>query len=409
MQLQELFGTDPDVIKPGLSRIRTLCSHLGLHLTTPAVLIAGTNGKGSVATYIHKCLVAHGIHGGLYTSPHLKEVNERCMIGDEFIPHSELLKRATEIKGLNEEHQIGATTFEMITALSLWYFEDQRVDIMIVEVGLGGRFDATNILSPLCSVITSIGLDHEEYLGSSLTQIAFEKAGIVKRNTPVFLGKMDEESFLTIREIAISRNSPCVAFLQDYDLELEHKSWRYKYQDFSFLLPSNRSYPQHQLNNLALALRVLFFLHQNGLFEPTINLLRSTGLINIPGRLTEQEWNGFPVVLDVAHNPDAIQSLCQSLKKKGIEPIFALSILRDKNFKQMVNVLSEFANPIVAFSNSSPRSWQEGDLKSHYPSIPFFDSFHEAIQELSAKIKKGQIIVVTGSFYALEVPLGEMR
>ncbi len=204
-------------IKLGLENIRTLLGSLGgPHHEYPSLIVAGTNGKGSVAAMLARILSGHGFRTGLYTSPHLVRIEERIRIGERLITPGELCRGLAAIRknveGLLASGRLAdpPTYFEVITALALTYFRDSRVDFAVLEVGMGGRFDATNVVTPLVSVITTISKDHQKYLGRSLGEIAFEKAGIIKEGVPVVCGVRRGTAFRVIRRRARELRAPFV-------------------------------------------------------------------------------------------------------------------------------------------------------------------------------------------------------
>ena len=179
--------------KPGLDNTYRLMAHLGNpHTLLPAVHIAGTNGKGSTSHLIAAALQAQGYRVGLFTSPHLVDFRERIRISGEMIPEEEVVRFVAANRAFLDE--IRPSFFETTMALAFWYFAEQKVDIAVIEVGLGGRLDSTNILTPLLSVITNIGIDHTEFLGNTLAEIAAEKAGIIKQHTPCVIGETHPET-----------------------------------------------------------------------------------------------------------------------------------------------------------------------------------------------------------------------
>ncbi len=186
------------------------------HRRFPTLHIAGTNGKGSTAAFLHAMLSAAGYRVGLFTSPHLVDFCERIRLGKRLITQDEVIDGVAALRARIEPAGIHLTPFEMMTLLAFQAFADQQVDIAVVEVGLGGRLDATNVLSPLVSIITSIGLDHQAYLGPTLAHIAREKGGIIKTKIPVVLGTLDTESKHILCDLAEAHGSPVYSAGQDF-------------------------------------------------------------------------------------------------------------------------------------------------------------------------------------------------
>ncbi|MFO0717429.1 MAG: Mur ligase family protein [Nitrospira sp.] len=206
--VQFLYGLQQHGIKLGLETIRALLARVGdPHRGYPVVHIGGTNGKGSTAAMTASMLQAAGHRVGLYTSPHLVDFRERIRVDGVMIPEARV-SALVEVLREAAAPDLAPTFFEFTTALACRYFAECRVDVAVLEVGLGGRFDATNVVTPLASAITSIGLDHEAYLGSTIEAIAFEKAGIVKPGAPVVLGRMDAPARQVIEERASHEGAP---------------------------------------------------------------------------------------------------------------------------------------------------------------------------------------------------------
>ena len=256
------------------------------HENLKTVHIAGTNGKGSVATKMAKALQREGYTVGLYTSPHIHTFRERIRIGDELISEKEIARLLPPLLEIANKKQISATFFDFTTLLAFQYFSDHKIDIGIIETGLGGRLDATNILSPLLSIITSISFDHTKVLGNDLESIAKEKAGIIKRKTPVLIG-------------------PCVprAIVEKYAFDLE-----------SPLKQVTARFSPFDRENQAISAEGLNLLHPH---FPTSMTARRVGLAAVPPcRMEVTEKGKVPVIFDVAHNPDALHQLVKAVRMR---------------------------------------------------------------------------------------------
>ena len=297
----------------------------------PSVHIAGTNGKGSTAAMLHAILSAAGYQAGLFTSPHLIDFCERIRIGARWVSPREVVDTVTAIKSVIEPADIQLTPFEMMTVLAFCIFAQARVDIAIVEVGLGGRLDATNVLTPSVSVITSIGLDHQQYLGATLAEIAREKGGIIKPAVPVVLGKIDQESRDILSRKAREQGSAILSYGRDFTLEKD-ASGRYCYagkqSQYKDLQPSLNG--QFQVHNTAVALASLEYLQDS--FPMTAVQIRA-GLRSVywPGRLDIVSTQPL-VILDGAHNIQALHALLAELPDlaPNRRPIFLFGVMRDK-------------------------------------------------------------------------------
>jgi dihydrofolate synthase/folylpolyglutamate synthase len=340
------------------------------------VLIAGTNGKGSVARLLSSMMP----NAGLYTSPHLVRLNERIRIGEREISDEDL-KDVFEIvkKAASDAHGLlyPPTYFEMVTAMAFLYFRD-RVDFAVLEVGLGGRLDATNIVEQDASVITSIGIDHQEFLGGTIERIASEKAGIIKRNEPVVVGPSADLPI--IREKAGSR---LVLATPDY------------LQKYSNLQP--KLLGRHQLENIAVAVRTAESL---GVSQDAI--VRGVNSTTWPGRL---ERSGR-FLLDGAHNVQAAQALAEFLGEAHSEGVWLIfGAMGDKQFEEMIAILRPHARQFIFTRPQSSRAKDPADLQRLVPGAMTASGVGEAIELARVKAPTDATIVLCGSLYLI----GEAR
>ncbi len=369
----------------------------------PSVHVAGTNGKGSTAAILHAILSAAGYQVGLFTSPHLIDFCERIRIGVRWVSPQEVVDTVAAIKSCIEPAEIRLTPFEMMTVLAFHIFAQARVDIAIVEVGLGGRLDATNVLTPLVSIITSIGLDHQQYLGSTLADIAREKGGIIKPAIPVVLGKLDQESRDVLYRRARDQGSTILSYGQDFTLEKDasgrycYSGKQYQYEDLQLSLNG-----KFQMRNAAVALASLEYLQD--LFPVTAAHV-GTGLqlVHWPGRLDIVSTQPL-VILDGAHNIQALQTLLAELP--ALVPnrclIFLFGVMRDKDWRPMVATLEQVATEVVVTAVRQPRA------EDPYSVHRAFSSNHsgrvvegavEACRQLLHQASPQDAIVVCGSLF----------
>ena len=328
-KLEYLFSLRSRGIKPGLTRINQILDFLGHPENTyPIIHVAGTNGKGSTCRIMHSILVESGYKTGLYTSPHLLKFNERIKVNHQEINDKELLNLFEKFDDYLDETK--ASFFEITTAMALDYFKEKNVDIVILEVGLGGRFDATNAVTPNICVITPISKDHEEFLGNELSQIAMEKAGIIKKNIPIVSSEQTKEINKIIQNKSKSTTSKYFSTrdtcnIQINDLDLDGHNLNLQINDQFF---KNISYPMlgaHQLENLLTALLALSIFPGIKLSEQILN--SGLKLLNNPGRF--EIINKEPAIFfDVAHNTAGIKSAIQTVKqlfpKKEIDIVLSL-------------------------------------------------------------------------------------
>jgi len=336
-----LYGLQSHGIKPGLTRTRTLLGALGApHGSFQAIHVGGTNGKGSTAAMLASMLAGRGRRVGLYTSPHLIDFTERIQVNGRPIPHDRVWALTEQVRQASEaclpEHP---TFFEAVTVMAFAYFAESAVDCAVIEVGLGGRFDATNVLAPLVSVVTTIGLEHQEYLGTTLEAIAFEKAGIIKPGTPVVAGRLSPGPLSVIRHAAADREASCAVLGEDFNIRGEdperfsYEGMRRRYDGLSCPLPG-----RHQLDNAACALAALELAEMRGVVAGEEAVREGLRAVRWPGRL-ELVSRRPNVWLDGAHNPQAAEALAAYLTtlsaRRGCLPqgrvILILGMMRDKD------------------------------------------------------------------------------
>ena len=369
----------------------------------PSIHIAGTNGKGSTAATLHAILSAAGYRVGLFTSPHLRDFCERIRIGTRWVSRPEVVDTVGAIKSCLEPAGIRLTPFEMMTVLAFHIFAQARVDIAIVEVGLGGRLDATNVLTPLVSIITSIGLDHQQYLGSTLAEIACEKGGIIKPATPVVLGKLDQESRDVLYRRARDQGSAILSYGQDFTLEKD-ASGQYCYsgkqsQQAGLQLSLNGKF---QVRNAAVALASLECLQDS--FPVTAAHLRA-GLRSVhwPGRLDIVSTRPL-VILDGAHNIQALQALLAELPDLAPNrcPLFLFGVMRDKEWRPMVAALEQMAAEVVLTAVAQSRAEDPYTVQRAFSSnrsVRVVEGATEACRQLLHRAGPQDAIVVCGSLF----------
>jgi len=408
-----LYGLQRHGIKPGLGRTLALLSALGdPHRAFPAIHVGGTNGKGSTAAMLAAMLASQGYRVGLYTSPHLVDFSERVQINGHAIP-SEWIGELTErVRVASEAHLTETPTFfEATTVVAFAYFAEMRVEHAVVEVGLGGRFDATNVIAPRVSLITTIGLDHQEYLGNTLEDIAFEKAGIIKHGTPVVVGRMDEGPLSVIRAAAAQRQTACVVLGQDFHAAGEgpecfaYRGLRWREEGLSCPLPG-----RHQLDNAACALAALEMAAQRGVRVSEGALRDGLRAVRWPGRL-ELVGRRPDIWLDGAHNPHAAEALAEYLRtlwaRRG-EPaigrlILVVGMMRDKDRRRVLTVLTAVpgASQLILTRAAHPRAAAPeelaGDAADLGVPITVKPTVGEALACARALAGEDDTICVTGS------------
>jgi dihydrofolate synthase/folylpolyglutamate synthase len=288
----------------GLSRMIKLLEKLGNpHHQVPVIHVAGTNGKGSVCAYLSSVLTASGYTTGRYTSPHLVDWTERICVNELPINTDDFCQLISQVIAVIDGESTSPTQFEVITAAAWLYFAQQKVDLAVIEVGLGGRLDATNVCAhPLVTVITSIGRDHWRELGSTLADIAREKAGILKPESPSVVGPLPDSALSVVRSRAQALNCPLVT---PQPAQKIHPGWA-EYDGIQYPLPLHG---EIQLINSALAIATLLILKEKGWQISDVAIAKGMAKTNWPGRMDWVTWKNQRLLIDGAHNPPAAQVL----------------------------------------------------------------------------------------------------
>ncbi len=369
----------------------------------PSVHIAGTNGKGSTAAILHAILSAAGYKVGLFTSPHLIDFCERIRIGTRWVSPREVVDTVAAIKSDLEPADIRLTPFEMMTVLAFRIFAQACVDIAIVEVGLGGRLDATNVLTPLVSIITSIGLDHQKYLGSTLVDIAREKGGIIKPAVPAVLGKLDQESRDVLYRRARDQGSAILSYGPDFTLERDasgrycYDGKQYQYQDLQLSLNG-----KIQAHNAAVALASLEYL-QDSFPVTEARIHAGLRLVHWPGRLDIVSTQPL-VILDGAHNIQALHALLAELPDLAPNRrlLFLFGVMRDKEWRPMVDALEQVAAEVVVTAVAQPRAEDPYTVQRAFSancSVRTIEGAAEACRQLLHQVGPQEALVVCGSLF----------
>ncbi|MEE9133754.1 MAG: folylpolyglutamate synthase/dihydrofolate synthase family protein [Gemmatimonadota bacterium] len=404
--LEELLGLQPTgEIRWGLRRVRGMLHAVGRpHMAFRSVHVGGTNGKGSVAAMIASVLGRAGHSVGLYTSPHLIEFGERIRVAGRPVADELLAAGARRLRPIAEK--TGATFFEATTALAFLCFAEADVDFVVAEVGLGGRLDATNVLLPEVAAITNVAWDHADYLGHTLSAIAREKAGICKPGIPLVLGRLEPEAGRIVRGAAEQAGAPLRQI--GYDAGVRRIRIGRECTELEYVGPGPCAAIElrcpllgaHQAWNAGLAALTVQSMPEE--WRPTADeIVDGIASVRWPGRLQIEEREGRTWVLDVAHNPVAVEALTQALTSLDIAGPLALvvAIMGDKPWPEMLPPLLAFADlSIFTVAPSSPveRRWDANAVAAAISSYPV-----EVIEEFDAALERAtelaQTIVVTGS------------
>ncbi len=351
--------------KPGLDRIRTLLEALGNpHQKLQFVHIAGTNGKGSTAAMMDSCLRAAGYKVGMFTSPFINRFNERIQVNGIPIPDQDLVQLVEQVQPAAQAMEDVPTEFELITALGMLYFVQQNCDIVVLEVGLGGALDSTNIIPPpACAIITALGMDHVKELGPTLADIAAAKAGIIKPGSPVVSYGGEPEADKVIADTARAQGAPLTVV--DFSrLQLRSASLDGLVFDFDGLegltLPFLASY---QARNAAVAITALRALRGRGWNISDQAIRQGLAQVRWPGRF-ELLRRDPPFLLDGSHNAHGMRATVASLRERfpGEKFVFLISIMADKDWDKMLQLLLPLAKCFVTVTAPSPRAIPAPDL-----------------------------------------------
>lgn len=361
----------------------------GFIFDLPSIHITGTNGKGSTAKYLYEIYRAKGYKVGLYSSPFTTSLLEMIQVNGREITLKEYLELFNKLEKGFLKYNL--STFEMQTIIALTYFKEAQLDVAIIEVGMGGYIDATNIFTPRLSIITSVSLEHTAYLGKSVSEIADNKAGIIKRNVPVLLGKLEETAMFAIRQRAKELESP-IAVVEDYHNDaVENNHVCFDYRPYKKLELSTSAI--YQIKNACLAIEATKLLSNKiDIDETSIRKGLLTNLL--PCRF---EYINKNVLIDGAHNPEAMKTLVETLLKVEHRPIHVVfAAFRDKNIDQMLISLGLISNDVVLTTFNHKRARSEEEFFLYLGDYKFREDYLNYISELKENYPN-DLILVTGS------------
>ncbi len=442
----KLFGKRrANDMKPGLERVLAAANILGgSFLNIPSVLIAGTNGKGTTSGFLFRFIASLDIKTSIFTSPHLTSFEERIQLSHCDVTEPMLIAALSELeKALPLNIYDDLSFFEVTALLAFSFFEKLGAEFNVLEVGMGGRLDATNISEPMASIITNVGLDHEQYLGHSLSAIAGEKAGILRVGRPCFFGEnsgkeQNQEVLNTIKEICTLHTSPLWRINYEFGLIDDEKKPGSFYVRLPGIPPFKGAFPSELIDrplflrqNFCLAFAVFYWLlHQDQ--EPFSKKHTGTASIeavaqkaltsfftdrvpwppSLVGRFQELRVRSVDrtveefLLVDVCHNVDGVRVLGESLQKspwmKGGKFPGIISILNDKNINGMLDILRSILEPLVLFKIDNERSLRSDDLEPRHRDLFLFSSFSEAwLNALATWRGQPEPWVICGSFRAI--------
>jgi dihydrofolate synthase/folylpolyglutamate synthase len=401
-------------IKLGLENIEALCATLGNPQNRfLSIHVAGTNGKGSVSAILAGIMKEHGLRTGLYTSPHLARVEERICVDGESIPPRRFLELLARLKaaidGLMADGRLDyhPTYFEVLTALAFLEFDEKNVDVAVLEVGMGGRFDATNVVRPLVSVITTIAKDHEKHLGSSLKSIAFEKGGIIKPGVPVVCGVRRGDAFREICRVACERGAPLIEIFgprRTLEARLVRMDYRFVYTGmrgpyaFSPALAG-----RHQGHNAAMAIATAEVLSR--IWKPLdkAKIVKAINETCWEGRLETVSRRPL-VLLDGAHNPEGAAALAAHIRETiGRPVILVFAAMQDKDIRSMTRILFPVCGAVILTRVPYKRSATPEELAAAAPPFKgrvFLEpNTRKAVRLALAESRGRTPVVIAGSLF----------
>lgn len=404
--IKYLYSLERAGIKYDLKNIRAILKFLGNpDKRLKAVHIAGTNGKGSVASIINSVLLEYGFKCGLYTSPHIKDFRERILLNGIMIDKKFLIEFTNKLNPLIKK--ISPSFFEVTTAMAFEYFAINKVDYAIIEAGLGGRLDSTNVLKPLISIITGVSIDHREYLGNTIEDISREKAGIIKNNIPVVTGTLNPKSKEIIRSIACKNHSE---FYYSPDLnnvkitERMKTGFNFKLEGDEFYFPVIGDYQKINISTAITSLKVLLK-RENLIFDKIIlsnglnNLIKNS---NFYGRF--QILKESPkVVIDVSHNAEGIKNIKNNLKYLSYRKLFIIfGMMKDKEYKKCLREIENLGGSVIVTKPKYKRALEPEEMYEIFENkenCNVIKDISEAYKFAINKAGKNDIVLITGSFF----------
>ncbi len=410
--LDYIEALHPKSIAMGLDRVNEVKQRLNLNPEFPILIVAGTNGKGSTCAMLEHIYHAAGYRVGTYSSPHLLRYNERVRLNSQEVSDEDLAAAFVAVEHARQDTEL--TYFEYGTLAAVWHFMQKQVDVAILEVGLGGRLDAVNVFEPNCTVVTSIDLDHMEFLGNTRECIGAEKAGIFRTGIPAICG--DENPPHSIVEYANKIGAPLKLIGQDFKVEPDASSWTYRSDHFSIEhMPMPALIGDFQLNNAACVLTAIQSLQD--LLPVQIKAIE-TGLktVKLAGRF--QSWSKNPdIILDVAHNPHAAKSLAINLKqtRQQGKTIAVFAMLADKDITGVIQALSGEIDAWYVATIDNVRGASASSLSKiiidTLPSaeVKIFNQVVDAFHQACIDANENDRIITLGSFFTVAEVMQDLQ
>jgi dihydrofolate synthase / folylpolyglutamate synthase len=412
--IEYIYSMDQKTERNGrLSRITAILEVLGNpHKGFRSVHIAGSNGKGSTLNALKEILIAQGLDVGSFISPHLEKVNERIMMNNQMITDEQFIQYMNEIHPLLQEGEVGdgSNFFEILTVIAFMYYNEMKVDIALIETGIGGKFDSTNVVTPLISILTSISLDHTQILGDTVEEIAEEKAGIIKSGVPVISAVKDNKAVAVIENKADREQAPIYQLYKDFMIEnvtqeTVHQSFSYEFKGEKMEDLSLKMMGHHQVENASLAITAAMLLNQYHGFTISEESIRQ-GLVTSSwaARFEEVLPN---VIIDGAHNPAGMEVLLQTIKQrfpaKEVHVVF--TALKDKDIGSVLKMLDEITTSITIteIHVKNAAAGEEIMKESDNPDKVFIPDWEQAIDHALSLNNESSIVLITGSLYFMSL------
>jgi len=416
--MQWLYSFKQYGSKLGLERILYLVSRLDNPQSTLKVIhVTGTNGKGSVCNYIASILHRAGYSVGIYVSPHLQRFSERIVINNNEITNKQLTQLIQEMQPIVEDmikQKNTPTFFEIVTALAFKFFHDQRVDFAVIEVGLGGRFDATNVVSPILTLITNVTLEHTQQLGETVESISYEKGGIIKESIPVITAA-EGKAKAVITSISHEKNAPLhtidTTIWERVDQNYQQQTFHIKGMISDYMVTTSMQ-GGYQGENIALALIAIEQLQLDGFYLTQDDIIKGVVTSFNPGRMEIVQKHPL-ILLDGAHNPSGMEKLKDTLEQDFIYDrlILIVGILKDKALRPMLSTIYPLAHTIICTQSENMRACPPQQLQELLKIVGFKGTIYlepsvrKAIDHAKKIAEKNDLMCITGSLYTI----GEAR
>ena len=414
-----LYSIEKFGIRLGLENISLILNLLqNPHNQFKSIHIAGTNGKGSTAAMTASILQSAGYKTGLYTSPHLQDFRERIRINGFMIAEEDVIDLTERINyELGTQNSMQLTFFEFTTAMAFMYFAREKVDFAVVEVGMGGRLDATNVLNPVVSIITEIDIEHTEHLGKDIKLIAGEKGGIIKEKGTVILSSRKPDVIEIIESICKDKNAKLYRIGRDFGFRNAEYGMRRSKFEFHNPQSAIRNFEipllgKYHIINASTAIKASLIIKESGFKIDESNIRDGLKKVQWNGRLEIVSENPI-IILDGAHNPAAAKALSEELKKfrnaeYGIrvnQLMLIIGILKDKDYKGIISFLAPIADYIIITKPKTDRGRIAEDLKTeslkYKKDVEIIEDISEAISKAKSYTKSDDIICITGSFFTI--------